>query len=278
MSLMLRLLIVTVLLGSGLFASEGVSIEKFLKKSFSKNRGIVSLDVKVVDKVKLKKMKGWSAYIVDIDALVRSKPKNRHVKQKMIWFSNGSLITQDLVDMKSGKSLQDSVKPKFKETQYKKENLLYGNADAKHKVAIFSDPLCPFCKRYVPKAIKYMKKYPKKFAIYYYHFPLPSLHPAAVELTKAATALELRGTHKDIVLKLYSVKIDPKERNVKKILKAFNKTMNSNIKASDLNSKAVVKYIKDDILMADTVMVQGTPTIFFDGKIDREKNKYKTAK
>ncbi len=277
MSLMLRLLIVTVLLGSGLFASEGVSIEKFLKKSFSRNRGIVSLDVKVVNKVKLKKMQGWSAYIVDIDALVRSKPKNRHVKQKMIWFSNGSLITQDLVDMKSGKSLQDSVKPKFKETQYKKENLLYGNADAKHKVAIFSDPLCPFCKRYVPKAIKYMRKYPNDFAIYYFHRPLEAIHPASLPLVKASIAAELKGI-KDVVLKVYDVKISSREKDIHKILKAFNKVMKTDLKPSDLNSPSVLKRFKSDQKIIDDLMVGGTPTVFFDGEMDKSRQKYKKVK
>ena len=277
MSLMLKLLTITIVLVSLSEAqSSSNKLKMFVENSLKNNPNIRNVEVKVTQEVKLKKPTGWTGYIVDLSAVVAKDSKK--VSQRTIWFSNGEVIAADLLDISTGQSLKSLVAPEFKAQYYKDEHLIYGNKNAKHKVVIFSDPLCPFCRDFVPKAIKYMKKYPKKFAIYYYHFPLPSLHPAAVELTKAATALELRGTHKDIVLKLYSVKIDPKERNVKKILKAFNKTMNSNIKASDLNSKAVVKYIKDDILMADTVMVQGTPTIFFDGKIDREKNKYKTAK
>jgi len=63
-----------------------------------------------------------------------------------------------------------------------------------------------------------MKKEPNKFAIYYYHFPLESLHPAAVELVKAAIALELKGA-KDVVLNLYKVNVNPKERSNEKILR-----------------------------------------------------------
>jgi len=278
MSLMLRLLITTVLLGSGLFASSSdATIEKFLKKSFSRNRGLISLEVKIVDKIKLKELDGWSAYVVNIDALVKSKPKNRQVKQKMIWFSNGSLITQDLVNMKNGKSLQESVKPKFKPEQYKRENLIYGNVDAKHKVAIFSDPLCPFCKRFAPSAINYMKKYPEKFAIYYFHRPLEAIHPASLPLVKAAIAAELKG-YKDVVLKLYDVKVSSREKNIDKILSAFNEIMKTDIKPSDLKSSAVLKRFKSDENITDKLMVGGTPTVFFDGEMDKSRQKYKKVK
>ena len=277
MLLMLKLLATTLLLSS--LAQAGVSgkdVEKFIKNSFKNNPNISSIELKTEHSIELKKPKGWSAFIVSAKAVL-AKDK-RKVNQKMIWFSNGEVVTQDLLDMDTGKSLKDLVSPEFKPEYYKDSNLIYGNKNAKHKVVIFSDPLCPFCRNFVPKAINEMKAKPNTFAIYYYHFPLPSLHPAAVELVKAAKALELRGTHKDVVLNLYKVKIDAKERNVEKILKAFNATMKSSIKQADLNSVAVQKHLKDDLDRADSVMVQGTPTMFFDGKIDKQKNKYKTAK
>ena len=155
-------------------------------------------------------MPKWEAFIVDINAVIKG---DRKVNQKMIWFSNGIAVTKELVDLKTGNSFSDNVSPTFKPEFYKKENLIYGNTNAKHKVAIFSDPLCPFCRSFVPEAINYMKKYPNKFAVYYYHFPLPSLHPAAVELVNAAVAVELKG-RKNVVLDLYKVKVNPKEKSV----------------------------------------------------------------
>ncbi|MCD6432606.1 MAG: thioredoxin domain-containing protein, partial [Sulfurimonas sp.] len=255
MSLMLRLLVTTLLLSSTLFASSAEkTVEKFLEKSFKKNRNIVSLKIEILEKIAVTKLEGWDAFIVSIDATLKAKPKNRQVKQKMIWFSNGSLITQDLVDMKSGNSLKDLVAPTFKPEHYKKENLIYGNADAKHKVAIFSDPLCPFCRSFVPKAINSMKKEPKKFAIYYYHLPLVSLHPAATTLVKAAIAAELSG-YKDVVLNLYKVRVGSREKDVKKILAAFNKTMKTNIKPADINSREVMKHYESDIEISEALMV-----------------------
>ena len=279
MSLMLKLLATTLLLSSVLVANQNAKVEKFLKESFSNNPALLSVEVKVVETIPVENMKGWDAVIVSADAVVKAKgkEKTRKIKQKMIWFTNGVVITKELTDMKSGESLRDSVNPKLKPYHYKKENLIYGNANAKHKVAIFSDPLCPFCSTYVPEAIKYMKKYPNRFAIYYYHFPLPSIHPAAIELSQAAIAAELKG-HKNVVLDMYKVEINPKERDVNKILAAFNKTMKTNITPLDISAPAVINHFESDLNVADDVMVQGTPTMFFDGEIDKTKRKYQKVK
>ena len=277
MSLMLKLLLTSLLLSSSALAASNKQVEEFLKESFSNNPAIVDLQVRVVEKMNVPNLKSWEAVIVVVDATVKAKPKNRKVRQKMIWFTNGDVITKDLVSLKDGESLKALVTPAFKNEYYKKENLIYGNVNAKHKIAIFSDPLCPFCQTFVPKVIKEMKKQPNKFAIYYYHFPLANLHPAAVELSQAAIAAELQG-HKDVILKMYEVEVDAKERNIVKILKAFNKTMKTNIKPSDLKRPAVMKHFKNDLSIADALMVGGTPTMFFDGKQDKSKRKWEQVK
>ena len=122
-----------------------------------------------------------------------------------------------------------------------------------------------------------MRKQPKKFAIYYYHFPLPSIHPAAVELSLAAVAAELKG-RKNVVLDMYKVEVNPREKDVKKILAAFNKTMKTDIKPADLKTPDVMKHYNSDMTIAEELMVGGTPTMFFDGKLDRTKRKYKEVK
>lgn len=276
MSLMLKLLAITLTLSSLLRAdASSTAVEKFLKDTFSANPNIQSINVKVTSVTEVKGYKDWNAYYVELDAML--KKEKRQVVQKMVWFSDGKVVTKELFDLDSGKNMSDLVSLPFKNEYYKKENLIYGNPNAKHKVVIFSDPLCPFCRTFVPEAVEYMKKEPNKFAIYYYHFPLDSLHPAAVELVKAAIALELKG-RKDVVLDLYKVNVDPKEKNNEVILKEFNKVMNSNIKMFELMSKEVSEHFKNDLEVADALMVNGTPTMFFDGNIDKTKSKYKEAK
>jgi len=199
MSLMLKLLATILVLSSFLYAqSVGDNIEDFLEDQFDDNPKIKNVDVSVDSVVSVKKLNGWNAYIVDVKATLKNKSKST-IKQKMIWFSNGQVITKDLIDLKTGQNLVEVVKPKFKNEYYRDENLIYGNKNAKHKMVIFSDPLCPFCKGYVPGAIKNMKKEPNKFAVYYYHFPLIRIHPASAILVRAAAAAELQGV-KDVVL------------------------------------------------------------------------------
>ena len=278
MSLMLKLLAITLLSSSLLFSSSvGEEVEEFLTEQFSGNRGLSSIDVKVVETVKLDRLKGWNAYIVSVQANMKQENKSRKIKQRMIWFSDGNAITRELTDLQSGESYVDLVRPDFKPDQYKKENLIYGNANAKHRVAIFSDPLCPFCRSFVPAAIEKMKKRPDTFAVYYYHFPLERIHPAAVTLVQAAVAAELKGV-KDVVLNLYKVEVKPREKNVKKILAAFNKTMKTDIKVSDLSKKEVLIHLNSDMDIAENLMVGGTPTLFFDDKLDRTKRKHEKVK
>jgi len=278
MSLMLKLLTITLLSSSLLFSSAtNAEIEEFLKEQFSGNKSLSSIEVKVVEVMKLDRLKGWDAFIVSVEANAKQQNKSRKVKQRMIWFSNGDAVTRDLIDLQTGESFIDLVKPDFKPEYYKKENLIYGNANAKHKVAIFSDPLCPFCRSFVPAAIEKMKKRPDTFAIYYYHFPLERIHPAAVPLVQAAVAAELKGA-KDVVLNLYKVEVDPREKNIQKILSAFNKTMKTNIKVADLSKREVLLHLNSDMDVAENLMVGGTPTLYFDDKVDNTKRKFETVK
>ena len=275
MSLMLKLLTIILLLSSLVKADAiGEKIENFLEKTYAANPSVKSLKVKMTSKTKVKDKKNWTAYFMEISAVLKD---NRKVKQQMVWFSNGEIFSKELFDVKTETPMSDYVAIEFKNEYYKKENLIYGDENARNKIAIFSDPLCPFCRSFVPRVINEMKKEPKRYAIYYYHLPLESLHPAAVDLVKAAVALEMKGG-KNVVLNLYKVKVNAKEKDTKKILKAFNKVMKSNITLKDINSKKVQKHIKDDLKIAEALMVNGTPTMFVNNKLDKSKRKYKEAK
>ncbi len=277
MSLMWKLLATTLLLSSLAYAqSASDNVSDFLEDQFSSNERLKSVDVKIDSVVPVKEVKGWNAYIVDVKAVLKQRPK-KTINQKMIWFSNGDVITKDLVDLKSGQNLLEVVKPQFKDAYYRSENLIYGNKDAEHKIVIFSDPLCPFCKGFVPGALQNLKKEPNKFAVYYYHFPLLRLHPASGTLVKAAVAAELQGV-KNVILRLYTVKVNPREKDVNKILAAFNKVEGTNITVADINSEAVKKQTKNDVDVARDLMVAGTPTVYLDGKIDNTKKKYLKVK
>jgi predicted DsbA family dithiol-disulfide isomerase len=274
---MLKLLATALLLSSLVQAkSTSEKVEEFLVDRFEENSRLETIDVKVDSIKPVEDLDGWDAYIIDVKATLKSKPKDE-IKQKMIFFSNGVMITQELIDMQSGEPIIERIKPDFKSEYYHKENLIYGDKNAKYKVVIFSDPLCPFCKKFVPGAIKDMKKEPKKFAVYYFHFPLTRLHPAALTVVKAAIVAEHKGI-KDVVLKMYNIKVDPREKDAKKILEAFNKAVGTDVKLEELKEKYVTEQFKSDQEAARNTMIGGTPTVYINGKIDKTKKKYLKVK
>ncbi len=276
MSFMLKLLASMLLLSSFVYAgTTSKKVEDFLSNEFGDNPRIKSLSVKVEEVKPLKDVKGWNAYIVNIEAYLKEKPKEK-ISQKMIWFSNGVAITKELANLHNGDNYVDEVKPSMTKEQYSKENLIYGNANAKHRVAIFSDPLCPFCKDFAPAALEYMKKYPNKFAVYYYHFPILRIHPASAIIIRAAVVAERKGV-KDVAIKMYNTKISPRERNVSKILKAFNEATGANVTEKEIKEQSVTDHIKNDAQVAANLFVNGTPTIYFDDKIDKTRKKFKIA-
>ncbi len=273
MSLMSRSLAI-LLLSISLFGADA-DVIKFLKDGIGKNPNIVSLDIKVLNKIALDEPAGWEAYVVNLDGIVKAEGKERPISQRSVYFVKGDIITQELIDMKTGARINDTLAPEFKPEYYKEANLIYGSADAKHKVAIFSDPLCPYCRTFVPQAISEMLN--KDIAVYYYHFPLAGMHPAAVALTKAAIAAEHKG-RKDVVTDMYKVEVDAKITDETVILAAFNSSLNTNITVADIHTAAVEAQFKHDQEVAMNLMVNGTPTIFFDGKKDASKAKYKQVK
>jgi protein-disulfide isomerase len=276
---------VTLLLTSSLF-SVGVyaktqdysaQVVDFLKKSIGGNPNIISLDVKVVEKKDLDKPQGWQAYIVSFDGKAKVGNDEKKISQSSVYFVKDGILATELIDMKTGIKLNDTVTPKFQNSFYTKENLLFGSANATHKVAIFSDPLCPFCKSFVPGAIAYMKKYPRDFAVYYYHFPLEGLHPASPTICRAAIYLEMSGD-KDSIFKIYSLKIDPRETNEQKILDAVSSTVGKTITKNMIHSSTVEAQYNSSQDIARSLLVNGTPSVYFDGEKDAAKTKYKSVK
>ncbi len=278
MSLMLKLLITILALSSFLQADEDQVIE-FLQKGIGQNPNIISLDIEVVKTIPLDKPKGWEAYIVQMSGKAKGRDgKPQEISQRSIYFaSSDGVVTSELYNITTGTKLATAIAPEFDKKYYDEAHHIFGNKDAAHKVVIFSDPLCPFCRTFVPEALVFMKKYPKTYNVYYYHFPLQSLHPAAVTLVKAAAAAEMQG-RKNIVSGLYKVKVNGRESNQQKILDAFNKAQNTSITLSDISTKAVEEHIKHDMKVAQEHLVNGTPTMFLDGKKDNSKLLYKKVK
>lgn len=276
MSLMPKLF-TTLLLCTNLSAATDGEVIQFLKKGIGGNPAISNLVIKINGKQNIPSMIGWEAYFVAIDADVKQGSTTQHINQNGTYFVNGDVIAPELVNLKTGERLNDTITPRLNPALYTKANLVSGNVNAKNKVAIFSDPLCPFCRKYVPEALSYMMKHPNDFAVYYYHFPLSGLHPAAVALTKYAIAAEQSGLD-NVTLRMYQVEINANEKDEQKIADAFNKVFKTKLSPSDIKRTAVIKQYEFDQKAVQSSMVAGTPTVFFNGIKDTTKAKYKEVK
>ena len=267
-----KILSVSILLTASLYADDNAIIE-FDKKRISQNPNVQIKDVKINTKKELP-LAGWSGYILDVEANVQGKVINA----KDILFSDGKYISLELYDVTNGKSLKDLVTPNLTDKYHDESKLIAGSHKAKDKIVIFSDPLCPFCRDYLPDVIKYVKKNSDTMALYYYNFPL-SIHPAAIPLSKLAEIAKHKGI-KDADLKVYETNWEPyfdeKTTDEKKILEAFNKEFKTSIKIEELSSKDINAIIEKDLAMGDEVMVAGTPTIFINKVKDTSKLKYET--
>ncbi len=271
----LKLLLASTLLSSVVFANAvDDAIIKFEKKRFSKNSQIEVKDVKINMKKKMP-LEGWHGYIIDVTAEVQGK----ELKAKDMVFSNGTFVSPDLFDIKTGASLKDNMSPTLSAEYYNKSHLIAGNHKAKNKIVVFSDPLCPFCMDYIPDVIQHVKKNSDTIALYYYHFPLLRLHPAADALTKLMELAKHKGI-KDIELKVYEADWDKhfseRETNHQKVIDGFNKEFKTNFSFTDVMTKEGREAVLLDIKMGEEVMVQGTPTIFVNGEKDNSKLKYET--
>ena len=269
-----KLLSTTLLLSVSLYANNDNSVIEFEKKRVSQNPNVTIKEVSINTKKEIP-LAGWNGYILDVKVNVQGKDVNA----KDILFSDGKYISLDLIDSTTGKSLKDLVTPNLTSNYHDKAKLIAGNHEAKDKIVIFSDPLCPYCIDYVPEVIKYVQKNSDSIALYYYHFPLLSIHPAAGTLVKLIDIAKHKGI-KDAELKTYQIDwekyFDIKSTDAKVILEAFNKEFKTDIKLDELSKAEITKTIDSDIAMAEEVMVQGTPTIFVNGVKDSTRLKYET--
>ncbi|WP_323668860.1 DsbA family protein [Aliarcobacter butzleri] len=268
-----KILSLSVILSVSLFANDSTVVD-FEKKRVAQNPNVKVKDVKVNTKKDLP-LAGWNGYILDVEAIVQEKS----LKVKDILFSNGDYIALDLIDAKTGKSLKDLVTPNLTSNYYDKTKLIAGNHNAKDKIVVFSDPLCPFCMEYIPEVINYVNKNSDSIALYYYAFPLVQIHPASEALSKIIEVAKNKSV-KDIELKAYKTDwetyFSPKENDEKKILEAFNKELKTNIKLEEIASKDINEKLSKDMSMGEEVMVTGTPTIFVNGVKDTTRELYKT--
>jgi len=270
---LLSLSVASLLLSSTLLATVEVDkkVLNFEKQRLSQNQGITLKNLEITTKEALP-IRGWYGYVLNIQAEVEGRGA---LSVNDMVFTNGDAFTMELINMKTGKSFKDLLMPKVTNTYYKKDHLIAGNENAKNKVVVFSDPLCPACQQSLPAIIDIVQAKSQDIALYYYHFPLLTIHPAADTVSKAMVVAKQKGA-KDIEEKVYAANFNKyfsaRETDVKIILDGFNKALKTNITLAEVNNTAIAHEVSTDVKMGEDVMVQGTPTLFVNGINDQDRS------
>ncbi len=273
MSLMSKLLMSTVAATVALSANaqpDNKLLLKYVKKAVVKNPQVKVKGVTVIESKTDKRLPGWTILLTTMD--LEYQKKEIHAPEMM--FVKDGLVTGHLVNLKTGNDYRDEIRPTVTQSYYDDAHLLFGNKDAAHKILIFSDPQCPFCQEVVPAIFKASKENPAKIAVYYYHLPLLRIHPVSDVLTRVMHVAQHEGKM-DVVEKIYSLKINPQETDMTKILAAVKNHTGYSVTAAQVNAKEVKAAMKADELAAGKMMVSGTPTIYIDGEWDKMRNGYK---
>ena len=243
---------------------------KYVKKAVVKNPQVTVKGVTVLESKTDDRLPGWTILLTTMD--LEYQKKEIHAPEMM--FVKDGLVTGHLVNLKTGNDYRDEIKPSVPQSYYDDAHLFFGNKDAEHKILIFSDPQCPFCQEVVPAIFKASRENPTKIAVYYYHLPLLRIHPVSDILTRVMHVAQHEGKM-DVVEKIYSLKINPRETDMTKILAAVKSHAGYSVTAAQVDAKEVKAAMRADEMAAGKMMVSGTPTIYVDGKWDKMRDGYK---
>ena len=273
MSLMSKLLMSTVTATVALSANaqpDNKLLVKYVKKAVVKNPQVTVKGVTVLESKTDERLPGWTILLTTMD--LEYQKKEIHAPEMM--FVKDGLVTGHLVNLKTGNDYRDEIKPSVPQSYYNDAHLLFGNKDAEHKILIFSDPQCPFCQEVVPEIFKAARENPTKIVVYYYHLPLLRIHPVSDILTRVMHVAQHEGKM-DVLEKIYSLKINPRETDMTKILAAVKSHAGYSVTAAQVDAKEVKAAMRADEMAAGKMMVSGTPTIYVDGKWDKMRDGYK---
>jgi protein-disulfide isomerase len=269
----LKILLAIVLLTLQVSAVDDNGVRHYIKKYMEKKTNSKVNKIETISHYEIAGTNGWEVYFLSLDMNIKlgSSYQKRTVPQ--VVFTKGNKITFSLKDQYD-QSYAKLLKPTVPVEAYDDEHFLVGGKNAPHKILVFSDPFCPYCQEIVPEMITMVEAHPETFGLYYYHLPLLKIHPASDVTTKVMHLLHKKGDASSVKA-LYHLLLDPKETNVKKILKAIKDKTGKSFSKSDISSSSVNAAMEFDKAMKKRLMVTGTPTIFIDGVWDPTRLRYK---
>jgi protein-disulfide isomerase len=142
---------------------------------------------------------------------------------------------------------------------------ILGNRNAPVTITEFSDFQCPFCGHFYSAIKDVMGAYPDKVRVVIKNFPLP-FHPNARPAAKLAMAANEQGKFQGMMESLLANGGDVSDDKIKEYAK--NLGLDYNRLMADYKNKDAQweKQIQDDMQLAQSVDVRGTPTFYLNGR------------
>jgi len=139
-----------------------------------------------------------------------------------------------------------------------------GPANAPVIITEFSDFQCPFCSQAAGLLEQVVKDYPKDVKFIYKQFPLTSIHPFAMDASKAALAAAKQGKFWEMHDHLFANNRALQKDKLSEYAKAIGLDV-AKFEA-DMNAPDVQAQVQEEMRQASNAQVTGTPTIFVNGK------------
>ncbi len=144
------------------------------------------------------------------------------------------------------------------------DSSIRGPKDAPVTLVEFSDFQCPFCAQTTPLVEQVLAAYPKQVRFVYKQFPLEQIHQHALAAAKASIAARNQGKFWEMHDELFKISRELTPENIR----ATAQRIGLDLKKldADLASPATEKAVRDDLALGRSADVQGTPTMFINGK------------
>ncbi|MBF0457354.1 MAG: DsbC family protein [Nitrospirae bacterium] len=123
------------------------------------------------------------------EIVVKSKAEPKGEKVILyLDFSKGNMFIGKLIKLKTKENLTEKRNMELNKVDYSaipiKDALFLGDKNAKHKVIVFTDPDCPYCKKLHDEIKKVIAKR-QDIAFYILLYPITKLHPDSLKKSKA---------------------------------------------------------------------------------------------
>lgn len=140
-----------------------------------------------------------------------------------------------------------------------------GASQSKIVMVEFSDFQCPYCGRAHKTVQRFMAKHQDQVTLTYKHYPLASIHPQAISAAKAAWAAFQQGKFWEY----HDVLFTQQEKLGESFYIETAKNLNLDVDQfnRDRNSQAAETAISQDIQLAESLGITGTPFFVMNGEV-----------